>query len=325
MSSVGREQAWTEARIPDQSGRTAVVTGANGGLGFEVARALAERGATVVLACRNPVKSADAMRRIRCTAPNAELHTVELDLMSQASVRTAAALVRAEHKRIDLLVNNAGTAFPDRTDTTDGFEATFATNHLGPFAFTGLLLDRIAPVPGARIVSVSSLAHKTATLALDDLDFTRRKYRHLAVYGQSKLANIMFTYELQRRLAEAGAEAIAVAAHPGAAKTAFGDHIRLPAFMAKGPYDWMMQRWVQSAAEGALASLRAATDPEVSGGEFYGPTGLLGMKGKPGITSSSSRSYDVETQRRLWGESARLTGIDFTLENFTQDREPHLN
>ncbi|MGC7102092.1 oxidoreductase [Amycolatopsis lurida] len=205
---------WTAADIPDQHGRTAIVTGANQGLGFETARMLAERGATVVLACRDTVKAADAVDRIRATVPSADLSIVALDLARLESVRGAAEEIRAVHDRIDLLINNAGTANARCVQTADGYESTFATNHLGPFALTGLLLDRIQAVTGARIVTVSSVSHVAGAVDIDDLHFAHRRYRTLAAYAQSKLANLLFTFELHRRLKAAGASAIAVAAHP---------------------------------------------------------------------------------------------------------------
>ena len=216
-----QRQRWTEADLPGLGGRTAVVTGANTGLGFQTARVLAARGATVVLACRNLARADAAAGRIADDVPGAQLRTVELDLAALESVRAAAAWLRAEYPQLDLLINNAGGVNPRPGRTADGFERTLGVNHLGPFALTGLVLDRLLAAPAARIVTVSSVGHRRGAIHLDDLNFDQG-YRWQHAYFQSKLANLMFTFELQRRLAAAGAAAIAVAAHPGNARTEFG-------------------------------------------------------------------------------------------------------
>jgi NAD(P)-dependent dehydrogenase (short-subunit alcohol dehydrogenase family) len=301
--------SWTAAEIPDQHGRTAVVTGANAGLGFETARLLAEHGATVILACRNAARAADAAARIRASAPDAAVRTLPLDLASLASVRRAADQLRSE--RIDLLINNAGGVRPRYAVTGDGFEETFATNHLGPFAFTGLVLDRLLTVPGSRVVTVSSNGHRRGTVDFDDLHFTRR-YRYAQAYFQSKLANLMFTYELQRRLAAAGAPTIAVAAHPGNARTQFGHDMPLFVRVMMRPELRMLTWWLmQSPEKSALATVRAAVDPEVRGGEYYGPPGRAQFTGYPTRVESTDRSHDAAAQRRLWRESERLTGVTY--------------
>lgn len=205
---------WTAADIPDQTGRTAVITGANTGLGFETAAALAAHGAHVVLAVRNLDKGKQAAARITEATPGAEVELQELDLTSLASVRAAAAQLKSDHQRIDLLINNAGVMYTPRQTTADGFEMQFGTNHLGHFALTGLLIDRLLPVAGSRVVTISSVGHRIrAAIHFDDLQWERR-YRRVAAYGQAKLANLLFTYELQRRLAPGGTT-IAVASHPG--------------------------------------------------------------------------------------------------------------
>src|SRR6266478_3508591 len=214
---------WTSDDVPGQQGRLAVVTGANTGLGFETARVLAARGASVVLAVRDTDKGKRAAARIAGTAPGADVMVQPLDLASLESVRAAAGALRARHPRIDLLVNNAGVMFPPKQATRDGFELQFGTNHLGSFALTGLLLEQMLPVPGSRVVTVSSIAHRLrARINFGDLQ-GERSYRRVAAYGQSKLANLMFTYELQRRLSSAATTTttttIAVAAHPGLANT----------------------------------------------------------------------------------------------------------
>jgi NAD(P)-dependent dehydrogenase (short-subunit alcohol dehydrogenase family) len=305
--SPNARQHWTAEDIPNQRGRIAVITGANTGLGFETARMLAERGATVVLACRDPRKAADAAVRIGTPG----VRTLQLDLASLASVRCAAERLRADFPRIDLLINNAGGVRPRYGITEDGFELTFATNHLGPYAFTGLVLDRLLSVPGSRVVTVSSIGHRRGTIDIDDLHSTRR-YRYPHAYFQAKLANLMFTYELDRRLTAAGVPTIALAAHPGNARTEFGRDMPIWVRLAMRPQLRMLTWWLlQSPQRGALATLRAAVDPDARGGDYYGPPGRAQFTGYPTRVESSARSHDVAAQRRLWQESERLTGVTY--------------
>src|SRR6202789_1125296 len=255
---------WTAADIPDQTGRVAVITGANTGLGYETALALAEHGAHVVLAVRNLDKGKDAAARITAKGPRGEVALQELDLTSLESVRAAARQLRADHEHIDLLINNAGVMWTPKATTKDGFELQFDTNHLGHFAFTGLLLDRLLPVAGSRIVTVSSVGHRIrADIHFDDLQW-EHSYNRVAAYGQAKLANLLFTYELQRRLASHGTT-IAAAAHPGFSDTELMRHIPsalMSVFQVAAPVI------TQDAAAGALPQLRAATDPAVLGGQY---------------------------------------------------------
>jgi NAD(P)-dependent dehydrogenase (short-subunit alcohol dehydrogenase family) len=299
---------WTEADVPGQSGRTAVVTGANSGIGFEAARVLAQHGAAVVLACRDAARAADAAARITGGAPGAAVTVVVLDLASIASIRAAAQEIGARHERLDLLINNAGVMMTPYATTADGFEVQFGTNHLGHFALTGLLLSRLLPVAGSRVVTVASNAHRAGRISVDDLAAPRR-YRRTAAYAQSKLANLLFTYELQRRLAAAGAPTAALAAHPGTAITELTRHL-LPQVLQAG-YRTFGGIIAQNAAMGALPTLRAATDPGARGGDYYGPGGWLQSKGYPRRVGSSARSRDEQVQRRLWQESERLTGVSF--------------
>src|SRR6516162_5009534 len=249
---------WTSDDVPGQHGRLAVVTGANTGLGFQTAHVLAAHGASVVLAVRDTEKGKAAADRIAGTAPGADITVQPLDLTSLESIHAAAAELRARHPRIDLLINNAGVMFPPRQTTRDGFELQLGTNHLGHFALTGLLLQQMLPVPGSRVVTVSSLAHRIrARINFGDLQ-SERAYRRVAAYSQSKLANLLFTYELHRRLSGAGTT-IAVAAHPGLAGTELTRHT--PAIAA-----FFYPLVSQNAAMGALPILRAATDPGVLGG-----------------------------------------------------------
>src|SRR4029077_623177 len=295
---------WTSDDVPGQHGRLAVVTGANTGLGFETARVLAARGAAVVLAVRDTDKGKAAAARIAGTAPGVNVTVQPLDLASLESVRAAAGELRARHPRIDLLVNNAGVMLTPKQTTRDGFELQLGTNHLGHFALTGLLLEQMLPVPGSRVVTVSILAHRVrARINFDDLQ-GERSYSRAGAYGQSKLANLMFTYELARRLSGAGTT-IAAAAHPGLASTELARHT--PAIVAF----FYVRVMTQKAAMGALPVLRAATDPGVAGGQYYGPGGLFGARGYPELARSSRRSRDTALQRRLWAVSEELTGVTF--------------
>jgi NAD(P)-dependent dehydrogenase (short-subunit alcohol dehydrogenase family) len=295
---------WTSDDVPGQHGRLAVVTGANTGLGFETARVLAARGASVVLAVRDTEKGKAAAARIAGTTPGANVMVQPLDLASLESIRAAAGELRARHPAIDLLVNNAGVMFPPKQATRDGFELQFGTNHLGHFALTGLLLEQMLPVPGSRVVTVSSTAHRLrARINFGDLQ-SERSYRRVAAYSQSKLANLLFTYELHRRLWHGMRATIAVAAHPGLAATELTRNS--PAVAAV-----LYRLFSQPAAVGALPVLRAATDPGVIGGQYYGPGRLFGTRGYPELAHSSGQSHDTAIQRRLWTVSEELTGVSF--------------
>lgn len=295
---------WTKADMPDQGDRVAVVTGANSGLGYQIALALATTGAAVVMACRNPGKAGSALAAIRAAAPEASVTFMPLDLADLSSVAAFTSKFRSEHDRLDLLVNNAGVMAVDKSRTVDGFETQLGINHLGHFALTARLLPVILSTPGARIASMSSMAHRGGTLAIDDLMFDRRRYGRWQAYNQSKLANLLFTLELARRLAAAGAGAIAVAAHPGVASTNLGaqghglsntlSRIGLP----------MSPR----SASGALPMLRAATDPTVVGGQFYGPR--WGAFGYPVLETPSRQAREPVMAGALWRASAELTGLD---------------
>ncbi len=297
---------WTTANIPDQTGRTAVITGANTGLGYETAAALAAKGAHVVLAVRNLDKGNEAAARIADTTPSASVAVQKLDLSSLESVRSAAEELRSNYDSIDLLVNNAGVMFTPKSTTADGFELQFGTNHLGHFAFTGLLLDRVLAAQGSRVVTVSSVGHRFARngIRFDDLQW-EREYSRVGAYGQAKLANLMFTYELQRRLQ--GTNTIAAAAHPGGSRTELTRN--LPPLI--GAVTKLAEPLFQSAAMGALPTLRAATDPGVIGGQYFGPDGFGEQRGYPKVVASSRPSHDTDAQHRLWTVSEELTGVTF--------------
>lgn len=299
---------WAAEDVPDQTGRVAVITGSNTGIGYHTAEILAGHGALVVLAVRDLEKGDAAAKRIHSASPQARVDVQELDLSSLASVREAAEALSTAHPRIDLLINNAGVMYTPKQRTDDGFELQFGVNHLGHFALTGLLLPRMMRVKGSRVVTVSSMAHRImATIHFDDLQW-EHGYNRISAYGQSKLANLMFTYELQRRLAAKRRSTIAVAAHPGTANTELNRH--LPPLLR--PADrLLMPLVVQSAAMGALPTLRAATDPEVTGGQYYGPSGIGEQRGYPKLVDASKQAHEVELQQRLWTVSQELTGITF--------------
>ncbi|HEU5267242.1 MAG TPA: oxidoreductase [Jatrophihabitans sp.] len=286
---------WTAADIPDQTGRTVVVTGANSGLGEVTARELAAHGATVVLACRNVVKAEQAAAKM-----TGEPAVRQLDLADLASVRSFATATGD----IDVLVNNAGVMAVPKRRTSDGFEMQIGTNFLGPFALTGLLLPKITD----RVVTLTSFAHHMGHISLADLNWRQRHYERWSAYAQSKLADLMFAYELNRRLRASGSPVRSIAAHPGYAATELQSH-------TESIQDQMMalsnRLFAQSAADGALPTLFAATAPDAVGGALYGPDGLGGLRGKPRRVGSSRASQDAAVAAKLWAVASELTGVDF--------------
>ncbi len=299
---------WTSADIPEQRGRIVVVTGANSGLGLIDSRELARAGARVVMACRNTQKGEDAARRIRGEVPSADVDVVALDLADLSSARAFASQIEGEYDHVDLLINNAGVMAPPRRVTKDGFESQFGTNHLGHFALTGLLLGRLLAAPEPRVVTESSGAHRIGRINFDDLQGERRYIRWLA-YGQSKLANLMFAFELQRRVTEAGTSLRSMAAHPGYARTNLQ-------FAAPPPHERALMAvtnllLAQSGEMGALPTLYAATAPDLPGGSFIGPDGLAEQRGYPHVVSAAGKAYDEAAWRRLWEISEELTGVRY--------------
>jgi NAD(P)-dependent dehydrogenase (short-subunit alcohol dehydrogenase family) len=297
---------WTAKDIPNQSGRTAAVTGANSGLGLVTARELARAGARVVLACRNLDKGHMAVDEIRSAVPEAQLQLEELDLASLASVRGFVDRFRATHDGLDLLINNAGVMAPPRRRTADGFELQFGTNHLGHFALTTALLDKLEGREDARVVTLSSTAHKMGRINFDNLGGDRHYFRWNA-YGQSKLANLLFALELDRRLRAAGSTVKSLAAHPGYAATNL---------QSAGPplVDRLVMKVgnalvAQSDEMGALPILYAATEPGLAGGTYIGPDSFREQRGHPTIVQPNGRARDPATARRLWDVSERLTAV----------------
>ena len=296
---------WTFDDIPDQSGRTAIVTGANTGIGLETARMLALKGAEVVLACRNPDKGKGALARILAEKPSGLATLASLDLSDLDSVAAFAMSFASTHERLDLLVNNAGVMVPPLGRTKQGFELQLGTNHLGHFALTGRLLPLLQRTPGARIVVVSSTAQNIGRVDFDDLNWERRPYRSWSAYGQSKLANQLFALELHRRLSTAGSDVRVTAAHPGWTAT---DLQRTATVMRRfSPLFGMKPEG------GALPTLRAATDPAAFGGSYWGPSRFFELSGPPAPARISKRARDEAVAARLWDASERLTGVPFGL------------
>ncbi len=294
---------FTRADVPDQTGRCVIVTGANAGIGFEEAKALAARGARVLLGCRDEAKAEAAIERIKRTVRRADVAWLPLDLADLDSIRDAAERAKAE-PRIDVLLNNAGVMYPPLTRTRQGFELQIGVNHLGAFALTALLLPKLAEAGGARVVVTSSIAHFRGRLAWDDLNAEKR-YRKAQRYSDSKLANMLFVYELDRRLRAGGLPISAIGCHPGIASTSLGRHSAMIRvfFPIAGLF-------LNSAAQGAWPGLQAATDPLAAPGSYYGPQQLDGARGPSGPAKRSSAAQDAFAAARLWEWSVEMTGID---------------
>ena len=296
-------QGFTDREVADQSGRTFLVTGANTGIGFETAKVLARRGGRVLLGCRSRQRAEDAMTTIRAESPEADVEFLPLDQADLASVRAAAEQAAAE-PRLDVLVNNAGIMMPPRTLTVDGFESQFAVNHLGTFALTGSLLPKLEETEGSRVVITSSLAHRGGRIHWDDIDGAKL-YGRQTRYQQSKLANLLFMYELDRRLKARGAATIAVACHPGLAQTEIGRHFPLIQWAAP-----LVRAFFNTQAMGAWPTLMAATAPGLTGGDYYGPNRWVELSGPAAKGWSTPTSRDPKLGKRLWELSVEMTGVD---------------
>jgi NAD(P)-dependent dehydrogenase (short-subunit alcohol dehydrogenase family) len=292
--------SWSENDIPDLSRRVALVTGANSGIGYETARALAARGARVLLGCRNHTKGAQAAARIREAVPDADVHFLSLDLASLVGVELFAKEVLAEVDRLDILCNNAGVMMPPLAHTREGFEAQLGVNHLGHFALTARLFPLLRATPGARVVTVSSLMHFAGWIRFSDLN-SDESYNAALAYGQSKLANLLFMRELAHRLDDANLDVISAGAHPGSTRTELQRHSEL--------MHAIVRVFAQDAPAGALPTLYAATAPDVKNGNYFGP--LLGIVGPPARAFTSPLAQNRDLAKRLWSVSEEKTGIKF--------------
>lgn len=302
---------WTEQDMPDMTGKLVVVTGGNSGLGYESVKAFAKKGAEVILASRSKEKGEQARTEILQEVADGTIRVAQLDLGDLDSVRTFAADLKKKYKKLDVLMNNAGIMMTPYFKTKDGFEGQFGTNHLGHFALTGLLTDLMHDTPGARIINVSSGAHRNGVMDFENLQFENEKeYSPMKAYGRSKLANLLFTYELQRKLEAANSKCMAVAAHPGVAMTNLARHLE-----GKFLFKLLMplfKRMAQDQAMGALPQIRASVDPGVKGASYYGPDGKREWKGFPVVVESNEASHNSQDAARLWEESEKLTGVTYS-------------
>lgn len=305
-------QNWTTKNIPSLTGKTIIVTGGNSGLGFEAVKAFAEKGATVIMACRDLKKGAAAKELIRQFNVDVKIELIELDLMDLSSVRSFVSEFKVKHQKLDVLLNNAGIMMVPYTLTKDGFESQLGTNHLGHFALTGLLLDLLKSTPHSRVVNVSSIAHKQGEMDYDNLLYDKAKgYTPLKAYGRSKLANLLFTFELQRYFDTNKIDCLSLAAHPGVSDTNLFNHI--------AP-NWLMnilrplsRFFIQPAEMGVLPELRAAVDKHAKGSFYYGPDGKREMKGFPVVVQPTQAAMNKESARKLWKQSEKLTGVVYPL------------
>lgn len=306
-------RGWTVQHIPDLSTSTVLITGANSGIGFEAACLLADRGARVTLACRSPLRGQNALARLRGRIPEARVELLELDLGDLTSLRAAVERWLQDNDQLDVLVNNAGVMATPLRRTADGFELQFGTNHLGHFALTGLLLDSLLATERPRVVTVSSGTHQMGSIAFDDLNWTHRRYRPWQAYAQSKLANLLFTFELQRRAAGRGLALDALAAHPGYAATKLqvrGPQMRRAAVTER--LSLLANRlFAQDAAHGALPTVAAVGLPAAQGADYWGPDGRFGLRGLPAHAPVGAAATDMTAASQLWDRSEQLTGVRF--------------
>ena len=303
---------WNVESMPELTGKIIVVTGGNSGLGYESVKAFASKGAEVILASRSTEKGEEARAEILKAVPEGKIKVMQLDLGDLESVRNFASAFKKSHKKLDVLLNNAGIMMTPYFTTKDGFEGQLGTNHLGHFALTGLLLDTMLKTKGARVVNVSSGAHKRGEVDFNNLQFENgRDYSPMKAYGRSKLSNLLFTYELQRKLEAAKKDTIAAAAHPGVAMTNLARHME-GRFLFK-ILTPLFKRMAQDQAMGALPQIRACVDPEVKGSEYYGPDGKREYKGYPVVVPSNEASHNLGDAARLWEESEKLTGVRFEI------------
>jgi NAD(P)-dependent dehydrogenase (short-subunit alcohol dehydrogenase family) len=304
------KKKWNLNDMPSQSGKVVVVTGGNSGLGFETVKAFADKGAEVVLACRNISKGELAKEEILKEIPQGKIMVLPIDLMDLSSIKLFAEEFKQNFSQLDILINNAGIMTCPYALTKDGFESQMGTNHLGHFALTGYLLELIIPTPNSRVVTVSSLAHKQWKMSFaNSLSEFAHSYNKMRAYSRSKMANLLFTYELQRRFESNGINSIALAAHPGASYTNLGRHLE-DKFLARLLRP-LIVKILPNPNSGALSQIRAAADTNAKGGQFYGPSGFLELAGNPVVVKSTKSSYSIEDAKTLWEISEKLTGVQY--------------
>ena len=306
------KKKWTTSNIPDQTGRVAIVTGSNTGIGYETALALAKKSAHVVLACRSQAKGEEAIEKIEASQPSGNVELMLLDLSSLDSVRAFAGAFNAAHGRVDLLINNAGVMIPPFGTTAEGFELQIGVNYIGHFALTGLLFDKLVATPTSRVVTLSSIAHRQGKIDFDTLTGEDLQngadYKPTIAYMQSKLADLMFAIELQRRLTEEGWGTTSVAAHPGFTATDLQRH--------SGLWNRLVGFWSNDPPQGALPTLYAATSPDAEPGGYYGPDGFYEARGYPAPSKVMPRARDRQVARRLWSYAERATNVRFLSDSF---------
>lgn len=302
---------WTVEDIKDLTGKTIIVTGANSGLGFEASKIYASKGATVIMACRSLDRAETAKHKIQIEYKDADLDIMQLDLGSLKSIENFVKAFKTKYSSIDILLNNAGIMTVPYGLTEDGFELQNGVNHLGHFALTAQLFPIIKKTPQARIVNVSSVAHKSGKIDFNNYLFEKGKYKRFKSYSRSKLSNLLFTYELDRRVKEKDIDIKVLVAHPGVSGTELGRYIDKH-WLTK-PIAWLAYKIVQSPYAGCLPEVRASLDETALSGQYYGPKGIFEMRGKPVLTKSNKRSHDKELAKKLWDKSEKMTGITFTV------------
>lgn len=300
---MNNKNKWTVNNIPDQKGRVTIVTGSSSGIGYESARALANKDAKVIIAVRNLGKGKQALEKIKSQNPNADVTVIHLDLADLSSIKKFGDDYKKQFSRLDLLINNAGVMIPPYSKTKDGFELQFGTNHLGHFALTALIFDLINKTPNSRIVNVSSSAHKYGNLNFDDLNWEKRKYKSWNAYGDSKISNLYFTYELKSRLEQNHSNVKVTAAHPGWTATDLQRN--------SGLFEFLNRFFAMKPEKGALPTLRAAFDENAKSGDFFGPDGFMEMKGYPVKVDTNKLAKDTNIAKKLWNVSEELTGVKF--------------
>ena len=301
------KEKWTIENIGDQSGKTVIVTGSSSGIGLEAVKVLANKGAEVIIAVRNATKGKNAEEKIKSQNPNANVKVMIVDLANLKSVREFAKKFNAGYDKLNLLINNAGVMIPPYSKTTDGFELQFGTNHLGHFALTALLFDKLKATPNSRIVNVASMAHKYGNINFDDLNWEKRNYKAWSAYGDSKIANLYFTYYLADQISKSGIDIKVTSSHPGWTATDLQRHSRM--------FEFLNKFFAMPAEQGALPTLRAAIDTEAQSGDYFGPDGFQEWRGFPVKVESNKLSHNMEIAGKLWKVSEELTGIKFKINS----------